>query len=61
MDNKINYNASEFFIEVEKFSKQLLNRKAEMIVIYDAAIDSNQMNIFRDLCFIAKYLLTCTI
>jgi len=48
MDNKINYNASEFFIEVEKFSKQLLNRKAEMIVIYDAAIDSNQMNIFRD-------------
>lgn len=57
MDNKINYNASEIFIEVEKFSKQLLNRKAEMIVIYDAAIDSNQMNIFRDLCFTAKYLI----
>ena len=56
MENQINYNAPEFFIEVEKFSKHSLNRKAEMIIIYDAAIDSNQMNIFRDLCFTAKYL-----
>jgi len=56
MENQINYNALEFFIEVEKFSKHSLNRKAEMIIIYDAAIDSNQMNIFRDLCFTAKYL-----
>jgi hypothetical protein len=56
MDDKINYNASDFFDEVEKFSKHSLNRKAEMIVIYDAAIDSNQLNIFRELCFTAKYL-----
>ncbi len=56
MENQINYNAPEFFINVEKFSKHSLNRKAEMIIIYDAAIDSNQMNIFRDLCFTAKYL-----
>ena len=56
MENPINYNTPEFFIEVEKFSKHSLNRKAEMIIIYDAAIDSNQMNIFRDLCFTAKYL-----
>lgn len=27
-----------------------------MIVIYDAAVDSNQMDIFRDVCFTAKYL-----
>ena len=56
MENPINYNAPEFFFEVEKFLKHSLNRKAEMIIIYDAAIDSNQMNIFRDLCFTAKYL-----
>lgn len=56
MGNKINYNASDFFNEVEKFSKHSLNRKAEMIVIYDAAVDSNQMDIFRNLCFTAKYL-----
>lgn len=56
MDNKINYSASDFFNEVEKFSKHSLNRKAELVIIYDAAIDSNQLNIFRDLCFTAKYL-----
>ena len=56
MHNKINYNTSVFFNEVEKYSKHSLNRKAEMIVIYDAAIDSNQMDIFRDVCFTAKYL-----
>ena len=56
MHNKINYNTSDFFNEVEKFSKHSLNRKAEMIVIYDAAVDSNQMDIFHDVCFTAKYL-----
>lgn len=56
MDNKINYNASDFVDEVEKFLKRSLNRKAEVIAIYDASIDSNQMNIFRELCFTAKYL-----
>lgn len=56
MDNKINYNASDFVDEVEKFLKRSLHRKAEVIAIYDASIDSNQMNIFRELCFTAKYL-----
>jgi hypothetical protein len=56
MDNKINYNASDFVDEVEKFLKRSLHRKAEVIAIYEASIDSNQMNIFRDLCFTAKYL-----
>ena len=56
MDNRINYNASDFVDEVEKFLKRFLHRKAEMIAIYDASIDSNQMNIFRELCFTAKYI-----
>ena len=57
MVNQINYNAPEFFIEVEKFSKHSLNRKAEMIIIYEASVNSNQLGLFRDLCFTAKYLL----
>lgn len=56
MDNKINFNASDFLNEVEKFSKQSLHRKAEMITIYEASVNSNQLGIFRDLCFTAKYL-----
>jgi flagellar hook-basal body complex protein FliE len=56
MDNKINYNASDFIDGVEKFLKRSLHRKAEMIAIYKASVDSNQMDIFRDLCFTAKYL-----
>jgi len=56
MDTKVNQNAADFINEVEKFSKQPLHRKAEMIAIYEAAINSNQLNIFRDLCFNAKYL-----
>jgi hypothetical protein len=56
MDNRINYNASDFVDEVEKFLKRSLHRKAELIAIYDASIDLNQMDIFRDLCFTAKYL-----
>lgn len=57
MIQKLNTNANDFIDEVEKFSKRSLNRKAEMISIYAAAIDSNQVNVFRDLCFTAKYLL----
>jgi len=56
MDNKINYNPSDFFNEIEKFSKQTLHRKAEMIAIYETSVNSNQLGIFRDLCFTAKYL-----
>ena len=57
MITRLNTDASDFINEVEKFSKKSLNRKAEMISIYDAAIDSNQVSIFRELCFTAKYLL----
>jgi len=57
MIKKLNINGDDFINEVEKFSKRSLNRKAEMISIYSAAIDSNQVNVFRDLCFTAKYLL----
>jgi hypothetical protein len=56
MDNRINYNAADFVDEVERFLKRSLHRKAELIVIYEASIDSNQVDIFRDLCFTAKYL-----
>ncbi len=56
MNTKINYNASDFVNEVEKFSKHPLHRKAEMIAIYNSAIDSNQLGVYRDLCFTAKYL-----
>lgn len=57
MIQKLNTNAASFFIEVEKFTKHPLNRKAELITIYDAAIDTNQMDVFRELCFTAKYLM----
>lgn len=57
MNTKPNYLASEFVSAVEKFAKHPLNRKAEMIVLYEAAVDSNQIDIYRELCFTAKYLL----
>lgn len=57
MNQRLNTNGNDFINEVEKFAKHALNRKAEMIVIYDAAIDSNQVGIYRELCFTAKYLL----
>jgi hypothetical protein len=56
MNTKPNYNASEFVNEVEKFSKHPLNRKAEMIAIYEASVDANQLDVYRELCFTAKYL-----
>ena len=57
MAQRLNANAQEFINEVEKFSKHHLNRKPEMISIYEAAVDSNQVDVFRELCFTAKYLL----
>jgi hypothetical protein len=57
MNQRLTINANDFINQVEKFSKHSLNRKAEMIVIYNAAADSNRMNTYRDLCFTAKYLL----
>jgi hypothetical protein len=57
MNKQLNPVAQDFINEVEEFSKHPLNRKAELIAIYGAAIDSNQVNLFRELCFTAKYLL----
>lgn len=57
MDRRLNPNPQEFINEVEKFSKRSLNRKAEMLTIYEAAVDSNQVDVYRDLCFTAKYLI----
>lgn len=57
MNQLLNTDANDFISQVEKYSKRALNRKAELIVIYDAAVDSNQVGMFRDLCFTAKYLL----
>jgi hypothetical protein len=57
MDRRLNPNPQDFINEVEKFSKRSLNRKAEMITIYEAAVDSNQVEVYRDLCFSAKYLI----
>ncbi len=57
MDKKLNPIAQEFINEVEKFSKRALNRKAEMIAIYESAVDSNQVDVYRELCFTAKYLM----
>jgi hypothetical protein len=57
MDRRLNPNPQDFINEVEKFSKRSLNRKAEMITIYEAAVDSNQVEVYRDLCFTAKYLI----
>jgi flagellar hook-basal body complex protein FliE len=56
MSTNLNLNAVDFINEVEKFSKRPLHRKAELISIYEAAIDSNQLTVFRDLCFTSKYL-----
>lgn len=56
MNQRLNTDANNFISQVEKYSKRALNRKAELIVIYDAAVNSNQVRVFRDLCFNAKYL-----
>lgn len=57
MKRRLNPIAKEFIEEVEKFSKQPLNRKVEVIAIYEAAVDTNQLNEYRELCFTAKYLM----
>jgi len=49
-------NAVEFIDEVEKFSNSKLNKKAELINLYESAIASEKVNDFEDLSFTAKYL-----
>jgi len=50
-------NPSEFVNEVEKFSKSKLKRKAELLRIYEEALDNKNEALFEDLIFTAKYIL----
>lgn len=49
-------NAVELINEVEKFSNSKLNKKAELINLYESAITSDKVKDFEDLSFTAKYL-----
>jgi hypothetical protein len=48
--------SSDFVNDVEKFSKSKLNRKAELIRIYEEALKSDKEKLFDDLTFTAKYV-----
>jgi hypothetical protein len=48
--------SSAFINDVEKFSKDKLKRKAELIRIYEEALKSNNEKLFDDLAFTAKYV-----
>jgi hypothetical protein len=45
-----------FVSEVEKFSKSKLNRKAELLRIYEECINNQNITLFEDLVFTAKYV-----
>ncbi len=49
-------NASDFVNEVEKFSGTNLNKKAELLRIYEESINSGKEKVFEDLAFTGKYL-----
>lgn len=49
-------NAPDFVNEVEKFSGTSLNKKAELLRIYEESIKSGKEKVFGDLAFTAKYL-----
>lgn len=57
MSRKLNPNAQDFITDAEKYSKRPFNRKAEVIAIYEAAVDTDQVDAYRELCFTAKYLM----
>jgi hypothetical protein len=54
----VNYSqtAVDFIEEVEKFSNSKLNKKIEVIRLYEEALASNKIKEFEDLAFTAKYL-----
>jgi hypothetical protein len=56
MENVYPGSPSEFVNEVEKFSKSRLKRKAELIRIYEEAVNNNNEKLFEDLAFTAKYV-----
>ena len=49
-------NAADFVNEVEKFSKTNLNKKAELLRIYEECLNSGKEKVFEDLVFTGKYL-----
>lgn len=48
--------SSDFINDVEKFSKDKLKRKAELIRIYEEALKYKNEKLFDDLAFTAKYV-----
>ena len=56
MTNNSPDNASDFVNEVEKFSGTNLNKKAELLRIYEESINSGKEKVFEDLVFTGKYL-----
>jgi len=49
-------NSVEFVEEVEKFSRSKLNKKAELLRIYEEVVKNDKQKIFEELAFTAKYL-----
>ena len=56
MTNNFSNSASGFVDEVEKFSRTNLNKKAELLRIYEESIKTGKEKTFEDLAFTAKYL-----
>ncbi len=56
MSSNFTNSASGFVNEVEKFSKTSLNKKAELLRIYEESIRIGKEKEFEDLAFTAKYL-----
>jgi ribonuclease BN (tRNA processing enzyme) len=56
MTDNYSKNAAEFVEEVERFSNSKLNKKIEVIRLYEEALASNKIKEFEDLAFTAKYL-----
>ncbi len=49
-------NAADFVNEVEKFSGINLNKKAELLRVYEECLKTGKEKVFEDLAFTAKYL-----
>lgn len=55
MDNSPN-SAADFVNEIEKFSGANLNKKIELLRIYEESMNSGKEKTFEDLAFTGKYL-----
>jgi hypothetical protein len=56
LKNEYPKDAASFVNEIEKFSKTKLKRKAELLRIYEEAINRNNEALFENLIFTAKYV-----